>query len=161
MDATEVIKKLGLEKLPEEGGFYKEVFRSPQALPDGSGRVLSTDIYYLITPEEFSGLHRVKSSTEIFNFYAGDAAEMIQITEEGKLTTITLGTNLADGETPKVIVAPGLWQGTRLKPGGKWALLGCTCIPGFEFRDFEGGTFQTLSERFPQLTTAIRRFTHT
>lgn len=161
MQATDVIKKLGLEKLPEEGGFYREVYRSSHPLPDGSGRVLSTDIYYLITPEEFSGLHRVKSSTEIFNFYAGDPAEMIQITEEGNLTSLTLGTNLILGELPKVIVPPGLWQGTRLKPGGKWALLGCTCIPGFEFRDFEGGTFRSLSERFPQHESTVRRFTHT
>ncbi len=160
MDANAIVKKLGLEKLPEEGGFYKEVYRSKEALPDGSGRVLATDIYYLITPEEFSGLHRVKSSIEIFNFYAGDAAEMIQLTAEGKLSRLTLGPDLDAGQLAKVIVPAGVWQGTRLVPGGKWALVGCTCIPGFEFADFEGGTFESLRERFPGHDADVRRFTH-
>ncbi len=150
MNAAEIIEKLGLVKLPEEGGFYKEVYRSTR----------STDIYYLITPEEFSGLHRVKSSVEIFNFYAGDPAEMMQITPDGKRTHLTMGSDLAKGHLPKVIVPEGIWQGTRLLPGGKWALVGCTCIPAFEFSDFEGGDYATFSKRFPAHAAEIKRFTH-
>lgn len=37
-------------------------------------RDISTAIYYYISDEEFSALHRLKSD-EIFHFYAGDPVE--------------------------------------------------------------------------------------
>jgi predicted cupin superfamily sugar epimerase len=165
MDAREIINKLGLIKLPEEGGFYREVYRSPEkvtnsTLQNGQARTCGTDIYYLITPEEFSGLHRVRHSIEIFSFYAGDPAELFQIDAHGSAQTFLLGNNLDQGQTPKHIVPANYWQGTRLIEGGKWALLGCTCIPGFEFEDFEGGTFETLAAKFPQHAEKIKRYTH-
>src|SRR5580693_472589 len=37
------------------------------------------------------------------------------------------------GDRPQVLVEHGVWQGSRLRAGGSWALLGCTVSPGFEF----------------------------
>lgn len=165
MDAAWIIKELGLQKLPEEGGFYSEVYRSKDVLPgfplpSGRDRVYGTDIYYLMTPEEFSGLHRVRSSIEIWNFYSGDPAEMVQIDPNGNVTRITIGPDLSKGQQPKVIVPAGHWQGARLAPGGKWALVGCTCVPGFEFEDFEGGSLSSLGKIFPQHIELIKKYTH-
>lgn len=165
MNAEEVIKKLGLVPLPEEGGFYKETYKDPRfidktSLPHHDGkRCYSTCIYYLITPEEFSGLHAVKS-TEIFHFYAGDPVEMIQITPTGSLSKVLIGNQLEQGEVPQIIVPPMIWQGTKLLGGGKWALLGCTVAPGFEFPDFINGTYEELSRIFPQHKELIRDYTH-
>ncbi|MBN21052.1 MAG: hypothetical protein CL678_07170 [Bdellovibrionaceae bacterium] len=165
MDAQEVIKKLGLQPLPEEGGYYKETFRdtgriSSSTLPHLDGeRVYSTCIYYLITPEEFSGLHGVKS-TEIFHFYAGDTVEMVQIDASGRLKKIRLGSRLSEDELPQTIVPAHTWQGTKLLPGGKWALMGCTVAPGFEFADFLNGTAEELTKKFPQHEQTIRNYTH-
>ena len=165
MKAQDIIKKLDLKPLPEEGGFYKETFRdsrriSAGALPHHSGeRSYSTCIYYLITPEEFSGLHAVKS-TEIFHFYLGDPVRMIQINPEGTLSEIILGQNVNAGYVQQIVVPPEVWQGTRLLGDGQWALLGCTVTPGFEFDDFLGGTFQSLSRKFPQHSAIIREFCH-
>jgi hypothetical protein len=73
MEADAIIEMLGLKPLPEEGGFYREMYRAKgvipgEALPMHAGeRTYSTLIFYLVTPEEFSGLHRVKSD-EVFHF---------------------------------------------------------------------------------------------
>lgn len=165
MTANEIIKHLNLSPLPEEGGFYRETFRDPgiipgTALPEhGSNRSYSTCIYYLITPEEFSGLHAVKS-TETFHFYMGDPVKMLQISPTGEKTEIILGTDLAKGQQPQVIVPPHIWQGTKLIGSGKWALLGCTVAPGFEFSDFMGGSYSQLAEMFPQHSPLIKEYTH-
>lgn len=164
MDAQNIIQQLNLKPLPEEGGFYRETFRDPgrideSALPEHSGvRSFSTCIYYLITPEEFSGLHLVRSA-EIFHFYAGDPVEMIQIDSNGCLETYNLGPLLEKNYLPQAVVPKNTWQGTRLTPGGRWALLGCTVAPGFEFADFVGGNRTDLIEKFPQHQDLITKYT--
>ncbi|MCP4914442.1 MAG: cupin domain-containing protein [Oligoflexia bacterium] len=149
MEAIEVINKLGLVPLPEEGGFYIETHRDPY----------STCIYYLITPEEFSGLHAVKSA-EIFHFYAGDPVEMVQINQEGELSKVILGSNISEDEKPQVIVEPLIWQGTKLLGDGKWALLGCTVSPAFQFENFITATCSELIEMFPAHQDIIENYTH-
>ena len=153
--AEEVIQLLDLVPLPEEGGFYRETYRANIFLQSDHGkRCTTTCIYYLVTPEEFSALHKVKS-VEIFHFYAGDPVEMVRFRDESDLEHLTLGQDLKKGQTPQVIVEPNTWQGTRLKPGGRWALLGCTVSPGFEFEDFEIWSRQQLIEAFPKLADSI------
>lgn len=162
--AQQVIEKLGLVPLPEEGGYYRLFYKDPaivkrEALGEhGGDRHYSTSIYYLVTPEEFSGLHAVKS-TELFHFYAGDPVEMLQINSSGELKQFVLGPDIFKGQSPQVSVDPYVWQGTRLLPGGKWALLGCTVAPGFEFEDFLIHTRDEFIEMFPQHIEVITPFT--
>jgi len=47
----------------------------------------------------------------------------------------------------------------KLKHGGRWALMGTTVAPGFEFADFELGTRELMLKTFPQLKNDIIRFT--
>jgi predicted cupin superfamily sugar epimerase len=164
--AVEMIKKLDLKPLPEEGGYYRETYKSSgPSLPanlfgidSASSRHLSTAIYYLVTPESFSALHRVKSD-EMFHFYSGDPVEMIQIDDLGNLTKFTLGSDVMNNQTPQVVVPKGKWQALRLKDGGRWALMGTTVAPGFEFEDFELGDRARLVQAFPKLTTQITSYT--
>lgn len=165
MTAQEIIDKLGLEPLPEEGGFFKVTYRDNRTLPsdalphhDGNRQYCSS-IYYLITPEEFSGLHAVLS-TETFHFYAGDPVCMIQIDETGDLTEHIISSDLAAGHQPQITVAPNIWQGTKLIKGGSWALLGCTVTPAFEYQDFINGTYEELSKKFPDHKKRIEEYTH-
>jgi len=148
MTAKEVISLLKLEPLPGEGGFFKETYRSAN----------STAIYYLITPETFSKLHRVKDD-EVFHFYAGDPVEMIQLKNSGEFKLLSLGSRLARGEQPQVLVKAGTWQGSRLEKGGKWALLGTTVAPPFEFSGFELGNRDKLIAQFPEHAEMIEAFT--
>ncbi|QQR90461.1 MAG: cupin domain-containing protein [Myxococcales bacterium] len=165
ISAEALIEKLNLVPLPEEGGYYCESYRAKgfipaEALPEHGGRrCYGTCIYYLLTPDEFSGLHTV-TSDEVFHFYAGDLCEMIQIAQDGTLTEHRLGIDFAAGQRPQVVVQAGVWQGSRLAEGGQWALLGCTVSPGFEFSDFTTASRQELTQRFPQHAARIEQFTH-
>jgi predicted cupin superfamily sugar epimerase len=163
MTADEIIKLFSLKPLPNEGGYYIETYRATEKtsdLPAGykGARNFSTAILYLITPQSFSKLHRVKSD-EIFHFYLGDAVEMLKITENGKAETEILGINLLNGQKPQTIVHRNLWQGTKLTAGGKFALLGCTVAPGFEFADYQHGNRADLIKQFPHLKLSIEKYT--
>jgi uncharacterized protein len=162
--AQDVIEKLGLIPLQEEGGYFKETYKSSAAIPaqlfgiDSRGnRVVSTAIYYLLAPNSFSALHRLKSD-EIFHFYAGDPVEMIQIDLDGTLRRYVIGSDIFSGQTPQVVVPKGTWQATRLISGGAWALMGTTVSPGFEFEDFELGDREKMNRLFPQHCDDILRF---
>jgi uncharacterized protein len=151
--SKEIIQKLNLQPLPDEGGYYSETYRVPS---DGS-RLLFSAIYYLLVPESFSALHRLKSD-EVFHFYSGDPVEMIQIDDRGGLKRFTLGNDVLQGHIPQLLVPRGVWQGARLAAGGEWALLGTTTVPGFEFADFELGQREMLLKAFPQHRDEIIRF---
>src|SRR5262249_42890060 len=82
LQAEDLIHQLPLQPLQIEGGYYIETYRSagqipPSALPPkyGGPRSFMTAIYYLLTPDTFSGLHRLPSD-EMFHFYLGDPVEM-------------------------------------------------------------------------------------
>jgi hypothetical protein len=51
---------------------------------------------------------------------------------------------------PQLVVPHGVWQGARLVAGGKFALLGCTVSPGFEYADYESGSRRQLCEEYPE-----------
>jgi predicted cupin superfamily sugar epimerase len=165
MTAEEVKTLLQLEPLPVEGGFFRETYRSrcelsPACLPEGfsGSRSLATAIYYLITPESFSALHRVPGE-EIFHFYCGDPVRMLQLLPDGTSRTITLGIDLVNGHQPQVIVEGGIWQGCRLIPDGSWALLGTTMSPGFDPGDYETGERARLIAEYPGAAASIRDYT--
>ena len=161
--ADQIIANLGLQPLPQEGGFFLETYKSEEkAAPTGSSlsRSMCSAIYYLITPESFSALHRIKCD-EIFHFYAGDAVKMVQISKEGNWCTTKMGADILKDEKPQVVVPKNIWQGLKLVTGGKWALLGTTVSPGFAYEDFEIGKRDELILNFPRLEKFIHEFTNT
>jgi len=74
---------------------------------------------------------------------------------DGSGRIITLGSNLLQGMRPQVVVPQGVWQGASLLPGGRFALLGTTVSPGFEFSDYEAGQRESLAEAYPHFRHAI------
>ena len=162
MITVEEIKSLlNLTPQQKEGGYFTETYRSHHqlsndALPDSYGgeRSLATAIYYLLTPDTFSEMHRLPAD-EVFHFYLGDPVEMLQLLPDGSGKVITLGPDILNGMHPQIIVMKGIWQGARLLPGGKFALLGTTMSPGFEFADYESGKRDVLIELYPQFRDLI------
>ncbi|MBF0267520.1 MAG: cupin domain-containing protein [Alphaproteobacteria bacterium] len=143
MDAQEVVRLLGLKPHPAEGGWFVETWRGADQLPAsalparyGNARSVGTAIYYLLTAQSISALHRLKSD-EIFHFYLGDPVEMLQLFPGGGSRILHLGQDIAAGQQPQALVPAGAWQGSRLLPNGSFALLGCTVAPGFDFQDYE------------------------
>ena len=104
-EAIDVIKQLDLKPLPEEGGYYRETYRDnavklsakSYGIESETARSICTGIYYLVVPESFSALHRVKSD-EVFHFYSGDPVEMIQIDQSGNLKRFTIGNDIFSGQ---------------------------------------------------------------
>jgi uncharacterized protein len=163
--AWEIIEKLCLEAHPAEGGFYRQTYRSPEVIPrpipgENSPSVvaLSTAIYYLLTPETCSRLHRLRSD-EIFHFYLGDPVLMLLLYPDGSSQEITLGTDILNGQQVQVIVPRNTWQGSSLTTGGCYALLGTTMAPGFDYADYENGTAAELEKIYPEKKDRIRRLT--
>src|SRR5439155_13584464 len=89
MTANEIIELLQLQPLPLEGGYYRETYRSAQRLP--GGKSAATAIYYLLTPDTCSALHRLPAD-EVYHFYLGDAVELLLLGAGGEI--VTLGTDL-------------------------------------------------------------------
>lgn len=152
---------LNLEPHPTEGGYYVETYRSDEQIPNDSlperytgARSLATAIYYLLTPETFSAMHRLQTD-EIFHQYLGDPVEMLQLWPDGSGRVVTIGSALQEGMRPQVVVPKGVWQGARLCTGGRFALLGTTVSPGFEFEDYESGRRGVLVDSYPQFRDLI------
>jgi predicted cupin superfamily sugar epimerase len=166
LSEEEIIRCLQLEPHPCEGGFFRETYRSRLSIPVSAlpseysgGRAASTAIYYLLTPGTFSEMHRLPTD-EVFHFYLGDTVEMLQLHPGGRGEVIRLGSNLGAGERPQVLAPGGTWQGSRLVPGGKWALLGTTVAPGFDFADYTSarrGELVAAYAGFTELITALTR----
>lgn len=130
MTAAEIVAALGLAPHPE-GGHYRETWRDVR--PAGE-RGAGTAILYLLAAGERSHWHRV-DATEIWHHYAG--APLALDTSDGTAPARTrqLGTDLAAGQSPQLVVPAGVWQSARSL--GAFTLVGCTVSPAFEFAGFE------------------------
>ena len=156
LTADQIIALLNLTPHPKEGGYFIETYRSSETIPEKTLpsrykgiRSFATAIYYLLTPETFSAMHRLQSD-EIFHFYLGDPVEMLQLWPDGSGRLVILGSDILRGVQPQVVVPRGVWQGARLFKNGKPALLGTTVSPGFEFADYEYGQRDELIQSYPQ-----------
>lgn len=152
---------LNLKPLSEEGGYFAETYRSVETIPQAAlpdrykqARSFGTAIYYLLTPDTFSAMHRLLTD-EVYHFYLGDPVEMLQLGPSGLGRVVRLGPDILNGMQLQVVVPAGVWQGSRLAPGGSWALLGTTMAPGFEPADFEIGSRPALLEAYPQYRDLI------
>lgn len=151
----EIVKILGLAPLPQEGGMYRQTYMSAETV---GGKPAATAIYFMLTDNSYSHLHRLPAD-EVYHHYMGDAVELSLIDKEGNLTKITLGKDLAAGQVPQAVAPRGSWQGSRLAPGGGFALLGTTMAPGFTKDMYEHANADALCEQYPHLAQEIRRLT--
>lgn len=140
MTAREVIEHFALQPHPE-GGWYRRTYESSLSMPTARGeRLVGTAILFLLQSGEQSRLHRIQSE-EMWHHYSGDAVVVFEKRDEGVAETV-VGPDFSRGQTPQHVVPAGVWFGARLAEdagdGARgWALVGCTCAPGFSFADFE------------------------
>jgi predicted cupin superfamily sugar epimerase len=164
MNVDELIKTLGLQPHPE-GGYFRETYRSngvltASALPTryGGDRAFGTAIYYLLTADTFSVMHRL-ASDEVYHFYLGDPVEMLLLQPDGSSQQVVLGHDVTAGQHVQMVVPRMWWQGSRVRTGGRFALLGCTMAPGFDFADFEEGKRADLETSYPDAKELIGALT--
>lgn len=161
--ALALVHQLGLQPHPE-GGYYKEVYRSPQALAadalpahyGGFERPAATGIYFLLFQGIFSAFHRL-APDEGWHHYLGSPVHIYSLQEEGDLTEHLLGKDLQAGQRPQLYIPGNTWFASEVTEPGGWALVGCTVAPGFDFRDFELARAEALVAQWPTHEADIRR----
>ena len=139
-----------LQPLPEEGGYFWENFRDDKA----------TNIYYLMERDHgFSAFHRV-AVEETWTFVTGEAGNspvylyILDYDGKGGLTTIEL-----NPRNPAFTVPPGKWFAAEVVQQGSFSLVTCYCEPPFEYKYFELGNREALSEEFPEHRRLIEKLT--
>lgn len=167
VSAESLIQDLALEPLPWEGGYYRETWRSDVTIPQqalgsayAGSRAAGTSIYYMLTPDTLSKMHRLPSP-ETFHFYMGDAVEMLLLHPDGSDQVITFGQNLSAGQHLQFTILGNTWMGGKLSAGYEhgFALMGTTVAPGFDFDDLEMGATDSLLHEYPKPSELIRALT--
>jgi predicted cupin superfamily sugar epimerase len=161
--ARELITRLGLAPHPERG-HYVETYRAPlvidgDGLPHGAPRAASTAIYFLVTrAQPTTYLHRLRSD-EVFHLYEGGPLDVLLLRDGAPGAVARLGTDVAAGERPQIVIPSGTWFAVELAIGATHCLFGCTVAPGFDFADFELAQGPELAARFPAHAARIARMT--
>ncbi len=144
--SEEISKILGLEPLPLEGGMWAQTLKDEN----------STAIYYLLTKNNFSAMHKLES-VEVYHYYAGAPAKMLLLDSSGKVEEPVLGLDLDSGHRPQIIVEPGVWQGS--KTTGEWTLLGTTMAPPYSQEMFQLADREELLKGWPDSKEKIYELT--
>ncbi len=157
--ATELIRTLELEP-HREGGFFRQVFRSPRHVTPDDGRAPRpslTVIHFLLPAGQHSRWHVVRSD-ELWAFEEGEPLELLVASPDAaSLQTTRLGP-LRAGAEPARIVPADHWQAARST--GPFTLVLCAVAPGFEYADFrfvadDAAAHQRLERLFPEYASLL------
>ena len=164
-DPQYYVSKLGLEPHPE-GGYYKSTFASEEYTSDqeltvnfNGKRKLYTSIYFLLTSNDVSHFHRLKSD-ELWYYHAGSPLTIHMIDENGEYKETKLGLNLDQGEVPQALVPKNSIFGSSVMDEDTFSLVGCMVSPGFEFQDFELFTQNDLLLKYPKYKDIIMKMAY-
>lgn len=153
--AQQWIEELNLE-VHQEGGYFKQTDYSEKTyLKNGEEYPLYTNIYFLLTPESPSHFHQL-TSDEMWFYHAGNPLTVHSLHEDGSYTKAILG--LHEGQTLHHNVFAGTIFGSTVEEG--YALVSCTVVPGFDYRDFKLFTQDELLEKYPEHKKIIERLAY-
>jgi len=162
-----LIEKLHLQPLSPEGGLFSQYYRSVEEIPlenlpkrYPSRRRFGSAIFFLLTgkADSFSAMHKLLSD-EIYHFYLGDPVEQLLLYPDGRSKLVILGPDILGDQNVQIVVPHGIWQGSHILPGGKYALLGTTMAPGYEHDEFVLGRRDDLTSKYPQDADLIQKLT--
>ncbi|MBW4331005.1 cupin domain-containing protein [Stakelama sp. CBK3Z-3] len=129
--AEQLIATLDLSPHPE-GGWFRETWRAEAKSGDRAG---GTAILFLLDADQASHWHRVDAD-EIWLWHSGAPLSLDMARDDaGPVETLSLGIDIANGQSPQQRVPAGWWQAAH--PNGGWTLVSCIVVPGFEFSGFE------------------------
>jgi len=162
MNSTErirfLVEHLQLSPHPE-GGFYKETYRSKEHIETPSGeRNLLTSIFFLLTSENVSRFHRIKSD-ELWYFHEGNSLTVHLLNEQG-YSTLRLGNVSQQNDCqPFGLLKANTIFGSTVDESDGYALVSCAVAPGFDFKDFELFKSEELLTLFPAAEQIIHKLT--
>ncbi len=129
--AAALIKQLELTPHPEGGHYRQTYIDTPR---DGSRGKVSL-VLYLLQAGEVSHWHRVLDGDEMWLFQAGSPLELSLSPDGERREDHLLGTDVANGEQPQILVPQGVWQAARSL--GLYTLIAAMVTPAFKFESFE------------------------
>lgn len=165
--AKQLIEHYKMEKIPVEGAWFHVTYGSTEkiageALPPrfGSPRTLSGAIYALVTREDFSAMHKLKTD-ELWHFHIGDPIELLLLHPDGRDEVVVLGVDVLAGQHPQFTVPAGVWMGARPIKAAReaYGFFGTTMAPGFDYADFEPGYRDELQKAYPARKSLIAELT--
>ncbi|SFU10569.1 hypothetical protein SAMN04489724_4018 [Algoriphagus locisalis] len=153
-----LVEKLQLTPHPE-GGFYSETYRSEISIEtDPGNRNLTTAIYFLLTSDNVSKFHRIKSD-ELWFFHEGSNLTVHVLREHGH-QKLSLGYPSPNNESaPQHLVKANTIFGSSVDEPNSYALVSCVVSPGFDFADFELFAVDDLIQQFPEAIEIISKLT--
>ena len=152
----ELVTKFNLQAHPE-GGFYSETYRSDQ-LTASQDRNLVTCIYFLLTSENVSNFHRIKSD-EMWFFHEGSSLTVHTLDPQNGHLQHAVGNEIQKGQTPQLVVPKNTIFGSSVTDENSYSFVSCVVAPGFDFNDFELFSRKVLLEEFPESESIIRQLT--
>ena len=158
MEKDEIIKLLGLEAHPTEGGYFRRTYESNLDCDTENGsRKLLTSIYYMLTKENLGGfLHRNKS--DIIHYHQlGAAIKYTLVSPDGVISEKILGPDIKNGESLQLVVPGGYWKASRLC-SGEYGLISEAVSPGFDYADNEIATEELMQGKFPEIQSALQPY---
>ena len=152
----ELVTQFNLQAHPE-GGFYSETYRSDQ-LTASQDRNLVTCIYFLLTSENVSNFHRIKSD-EMWFFHEGSSLTVHTLDPQNGHLQHAVGNEIQKGQTPQLVVPKNTIFGSSVTDENSYSFVSCVVAPGFDFNDFELFTRDVLLEEYPESESIIRQLT--
>ncbi|SIS55887.1 cupin domain-containing protein [Belliella pelovolcani] len=153
----ELVAQLDLIPHPE-GGFYKEFYRANLGVSTDSGeRSIMTSIYFLLTSENISKFHQIKSD-EMWFYHEGSPLTVHVIDSKGQYEKIKVGP-VGEKNKPQQLVPAGVIFGSTVDENNSYSLVSCVVAPGFDFEDFRLFEREELLDRFPQHVEIIKQLT--
>lgn len=147
----ELVKTLDLIPHPE-GGFYRETYRSEEMK---GKRNLMSCIYFLLSSNDVSHFHRIKSD-EMWFFHGGSPL-IVHVLDAFGHHEYVLGNDLPKGILPQFLVPKNTIFGSTVLENNSYSLVSCVVSPGFDFSDFELFKQDELMEIYPESKSIIEK----
>ncbi len=153
----ELVAQLDLIPHPE-GGFYNEFYRANLGVSTDSGeRSIMTSIYFLLTSENISKFHQIKSD-EMWFYHEGSPLTVHVIDSKGQYEKIKVGP-VGEKNKPQQLVPAGVIFGSTVDENNSYSLVSCVVAPGFDFEDFRLFSKEELLVKYPEHKEIIKILT--
>ncbi|WP_033401202.1 cupin domain-containing protein [Actinokineospora enzanensis] len=138
-DPRALATALDLRPLPTEGGLWSRSYADDTF----------SAIYYLLESPAFSAWHRL-DRPELYVHHAGAPLTTHLIGPSG-YRSVTLGSDVAAGERPQLLVPAGTWQASETP---SWSLVGTVVVPPYTDDSVEFATASLVADR-PELARLL------
>ncbi|MCF2857736.1 cupin domain-containing protein [Pseudoalteromonas sp. SMS1] len=152
----DVLAHYRFSRLPVEGTLYKSTWRADTEVAGEKPAGTAMIGMYCHPLKSVSCFHRLNHD-EIWHFYAGDPFCLYLLYPDGNTQTVVMGTDFSQGQLIQCRIPAGVWQAGEVRPGGDYAIFGCTMAPGFTGDCFEAADHEALKLQYPKMSEAITR----